>query len=186
MSEAFEEIVAVLLESDGYWVKRNIKIHLSSERQTALGLKSGACELDIVAVRTTGTPEILIVECKSFARSDGVDWKTFSPPVAPIIRRHRYKMFFSVELRSAITSLLTENGITPPNVRHTYCLASAATRRSDHEQIKCHLIANEMQFFDRAWLMERFDVLGKSETYQNNIVATMASLYHASSDKKYL
>lgn len=185
MSEAFEEVVAVLLEASGYWVKRNVKIHLSSSQQTQLGLKSGACELDVVAVRLTEPQEVLVVECKGFARSGGVNWNTFAPPNPPITRRHRYKLFWSKPMRDAVTDLLKSNQITP-NLPHVYCLASAATKSSDHQKIESHLQTDGMRLLDRAWLTNRLTHLGGSAVYQNNTVATLAGFYHHPNNGNYL
>jgi hypothetical protein len=183
VSEAFEEVVAVLLEADGYWVKRNVKLHVPGA--TALGLKSGACELDIVAYRHSHPAEVLVVECKSFGRSGGVDKKTFDPPVPPIARRHRYKLFWSPQLRQGISQLLGDTGVTPQGVQHVYCLASAATAKADHQYIANYLTSNGMRFFDRAWLSKNLAALASSSVYQNCIVSTLASFYHGPSNGNY-
>lgn len=179
MTEAFEEIVAVLLEAEGYWVRRNVKIKLSPEQVQMLGLKSVVCELDLVAYRKSAPEQVLIVECKSFGRSGGITWKTYQKPDKPTTRRHRYKLFWSQPLQAEIVSLLQSNEITP-QVPHIYCLASTATDKGSHQQIRDHLHANGMQFFDRAWLSKGLLALGANPVYQNCTTVALASFYHPS------
>ena len=182
MSEAFEEIMAVLLESDGYWLKRNVKIQLPAPTAASLGLKSGACELDLVAFNATEPQEVLIVECKSYGRSGGVDWRTFKAPTPPITRRHRYRLFWNKPLQAGITALLQSSGITPA-VPHVYCLASAATIQTSHAKIQAHLHAGGMRFFDRAWVSQKLLALGTSPVYQNCTVSSLASFHHPASGR---
>ena len=182
MSEAFEDIVAVLLEADGYWVKRNVKIQIPSAQVVTLGLRNGACELDLVALRLKEPQEVLVVECKSFGRSGGVDWKTFAPPTPPVTRKHRYRLFWDYAFQASITGLLNTNGVTP-SLPHVYCLASAATQASSHAQIQAHLHARGMRLFDRAWLMQRLAAHGVSPVNENCTVSALATIFHPSSSR---
>ena len=183
MSEAFEDIIGVLLEADGYWIKRNVKLQVPGA--AALGLKSGACELDLVAFRPTDPAEVLIIECKSFGRSGGIDWKTFAPPEGATTRRHRYKLFWSQQLRQGIVELLQVNRITPPQLPHVFCLASAATAKAHHQLIANHLSDSGMRFFDRFWVEQRLQALGNNRVYQNCVVSSLACFYHSTANNGY-
>lgn len=182
MSEAFEEVVATLLENCGYWVKRNVKLRVPAAR--ALGFGNSAFELDIVACRHSDPFEVLIVECKAYGRSGGVDWQTFSPPQNHH-HRHRYRLFWSPDLRNQITHLLQTNGIIPA-AEPVYCLASAATVAASHPQISSYLREREMRLLDRAWVSDQLVALGENPVYQNNIVACMSNFYHGPDNDGYL
>lgn len=184
MSEAFEELVATLLEAEGYWVKRNIKIHLSKDDLAEIRVRSGSLELDIVAFKHGPSPEVLVVECKSFPRSGGVDWTTFDRPGPGITRKHRYRLFWDQALRDAISKYLIASSVTP-DVPHVFSLASSATKKSDHPRIRAHLLQNGMRFLDRDWLDVNLTKLGNASVYHNSISATLATYYHSTNRGTY-
>ncbi len=183
MSEAFEEIVAVLLEADGYWVKRNVKFRMPASSD--LRLEPLSIELDVVALRPTDPSEVLIVECKAYARSGGVDWTTFGLPRNGSARQHRYKLFWDVVRRDRIVTYLKNATITP-DIPHIFCLASAATAAGSHTPILNYLTENGMRFFDQRWVKDRLERLGANDVYQNCVVSTLASIYHHPDRAKFL
>ena len=75
--EAFEQVVASLLERDGFWVRSSVKVDLTKEEKRKIGRHSSPrWELDIVAYKGR-TNELWLVECKSYLDSGGVTMSAF-------------------------------------------------------------------------------------------------------------
>lgn len=72
--DAFEQLAAELLFANGWWVQTSVKVELTKEEKKQVGRQSSPrWELDVVAYKGA-TNEILVIECKSFLDSRGVQW----------------------------------------------------------------------------------------------------------------
>jgi len=181
MSEAFEDVVATLLQARGYLVARNLSLVLASMPSNKAGDR---CEIDIVAVKLGATPEILVVECKSTFGSDGLDWTNFAPPTSSR-RTHRYRMFWSKPMRDQIRSELIKHlGITS-SIPSTFCLASASTQRTSHKRIRAELRKGQMRLFDQAWLRREMRHVAGAKTYSNSITHFVSALFYHPERKRY-
>ncbi len=66
---AFEELVGNLLERQGFWVKRNLKVELTAEEKRRISRPScPRWELDLLAYRANNN-ELLVCECKSYSKT---------------------------------------------------------------------------------------------------------------------
>ncbi len=69
---AFEDIVKLYLEEQGYWVRQSVKVDISIENKRKLGTPSmPRPEIDLVAYKAESN-ELLLVEVKSLLDSYGV------------------------------------------------------------------------------------------------------------------
>ena len=75
--DAFETVVASILQRQGYWTLTSVKVELTKAEKVKIGRHSSPrWELDVVAYRGKGN-EVLAVECKSFLDSPGVECSAF-------------------------------------------------------------------------------------------------------------
>jgi hypothetical protein len=69
----FESLVAEILETEGYWVRRGYKVELTKGEKRAIGRRSSPrWEIDLLAYDAAENT-VLAVECKSYLDSPGVD-----------------------------------------------------------------------------------------------------------------
>ena len=94
--DAFESLVSMILRHEGYWTTPSFKVELSKREKRSIDRASSPrWELDLVAYKGS-TNELLVVECKSFLDSTGVNFrKGFEPD-------RRYKLFTDRKLRTVV------------------------------------------------------------------------------------
>ena len=146
---AFEELIAALLQREGYWVRASIKVELSKEEKKAIGRPSSPrWELDVVGYHAVRN-ELLILECKSYLDSVGVCINDLSDPHARYSAR--YKLFSEPELLRVVSTRLvkqlTDRGSCRPNPVVKLGLAAGRLARST-DQAKLQL------FFEaKGWVL---------------------------------
>lgn len=126
---AFENIVAQYLESEGYWVKQSVKVNISSDDKKAIGLPTmPRPEIDLVALNVKENM-LLLVEAKSYLDSQGVyfgdeDIGKFNPKMDTW---KRYRLFADTTFRGIITKRLKEefldSGLINQKTKISYALA---------------------------------------------------------------
>jgi hypothetical protein len=124
--DAFEQVVATVLDRDGYWVRTSVKVALTAEEKREIGRPSAPrWELDVVAYSGL-TNELLVVECKSYLDSYGVRTTSFDGSKAD--EETRYKLFSDEVLRRVVLSRLEKQLVAqrfcPEGTRATLCLAA--------------------------------------------------------------
>jgi hypothetical protein len=103
----FESIVAMLLEAEGYWVRRSFKVNVTPEEKRAIGKPSiPRPEIDLLAHHFQRN-EVIAVEAKSYFDSQGVK-------LADLLEVHdvpegRYKLFTSERYRSIVLQRLHQD-----------------------------------------------------------------------------
>jgi hypothetical protein len=76
--DSFENVIASLLEKNGFWTRTSVKVELTDEEKKHIGWKtSPRLEIDIVAYKGK-TNELWLVECKSYLDSGGVGFSAFN------------------------------------------------------------------------------------------------------------
>lgn len=81
--DAFEQIVKIVLEGQGWWVRQGYKVELTKEEKVVMGrYSSPRWEIDLLAYKPE-SDQILIVECKSFLDSFGVRASEFIDSEGP-------------------------------------------------------------------------------------------------------
>ncbi len=175
--DAFEQIVAMLLERDGYWVRTSYKVCLTKTEKKHVGIPtSPRWELDVVAYRPKDNV-ILVVECKSFLNSVGVGYNSFSGKNKKGARR--YKLFTDAKLRRTVFSRLKKqlrrDGQILPYVKVRLCLAAGHIHKGDREKIKQHCEKKGWGLFAEDWFREQFHELAEAG-YENDIAIVAAKL----------
>jgi hypothetical protein len=98
--DAFETVIASILQRQGYWTLTRVKVELTKAEKRSIQIPSSPrWELDIVGYRGS-TNEILVVECKSFLDSPGVECGAFDGTNAKAAKR--YKLFWNARLCSVV------------------------------------------------------------------------------------
>lgn len=176
--DAFESIVAGLLEREGFWIRSSYRVTLTKEEKAALGKTTlPRVEIDMLAYRAVSN-ELRLVECKSFLDSDGVRMCAFdgtNPKFA-----NRFKLFVNVGLYESVSrrvvEQLTSVGACRPNPKVTLCLVAG---RIPSESERVRLAAH---FNDKGWLLLgakwlKDGLLAVSEDgYVNDVGAIVAKL----------
>jgi hypothetical protein len=174
--DAFETVIASILQRQGYWTLTSFKVDLTKAEKREIGRHSAPrWELDVVAYRGRDH-ELRIVECKSFLDSLGVQCAAFdgSNPAAA----KRYKLFCDATLRRVVLRRLEEqvvsSGFCGPGPTVRLCLA-AGKIKGDAAWLRSH-------FEEQGWLLmgpdqirEELEALRESG-YENSVAAVVTKL----------
>jgi Holliday junction resolvase-like predicted endonuclease len=124
---AFEDIVKLYLEEEGYWVRQSVKVHkITKEDKRKLKKPSlPTPEIDIVAYKAKEN-KLLLVEVKSLLDSYGVHFEAVSGINQE--EGERYKLFTNDLFRQIITDRLKEEylqlGLINTSTKIRYALAA--------------------------------------------------------------
>lgn len=173
--DAFESLVAMLLESEGYWTKTSFKIDLTKQDKVAMGIPTcPRWEVDVLTYSGQRN-EVVAVECKSFLDSTGVIFRhgEFEPP-------ERYKLFTMSEVRrrvlARLRSQLASTGATAKNPLITLALATGKiARKSDRAGLKRHFEQSGWKLYDDAWIRERLSSIANA-SYEDDLAHVCAKL----------
>lgn len=175
--DAFENIVAMILSREGYWVRTPYKVNLTKEEKRKIDRPSSPrWELDVVAYKPASN-ELLVIECKSFLNSLGVVYEDFSGKSER--GKKRYKLFNDIRLwsvvRSRLVRQLKKEGacLNRPKVR--LCLAAGRIRPKDRDKIQSYCKKHGWQLFDADWFKTKFGELADSG-YENEVAIVAAKL----------
>ena len=174
--DAFESVVAALLERKGYWTRTSVKVELTKEEKRLIGRPSSPrWEIDVVAYKGS-TNSLLVVECKSYLNSPGVRFSSFDGSSER--EANRYKLFNEEGLRKVVFNRLSmqlvESGFCPKPPEITLCLV-AGNIYQDAKPIQEHFKKNGGELWDADWLRNELEILSKSG-YDNTIVAIVSKL----------
>lgn len=185
--EAFEQVVAMLLHRQGYWVQTSYKVGLTKEDKKAIALPSSPrWEIDVVAYRPADNV-VLAVECKSFLNSPGVSFLSFSGQNSR--GATRYKLFTNPRLRQVVLARLAtqlcDKKLALRRPRIQLCLAAAHIRNGHRDKIHSHCLQQGWQLFDSAWFAEQLADVHDWE-YENDVAIVAAKLAAGALRKKGL
>jgi|WetSurMetagenome_2_1015567.scaffolds.fasta_scaffold08790_5 hypothetical protein len=152
--QAFEALIAEILESEGYWVRRGHKVGLIKEDKQKIGRPSSPrWEIDVLGYSAPKNL-VLAVECKSYLDSPGVNLADIQGG------RYagRYKLFTESTLREVVLARLklelVEMGLSAANP--TVQLALAVGRlQSDPAALRTYFDDRGWLLFDPDWVRER-------------------------------
>jgi len=103
----FENIVRLLLEREGYWVRSSFKVNLTKEEKRYTGKHSiPRPEIDLVAFHPK-QKKLLAIEVKSFFDSTGVNPAELEK--VHEVAEGTYKMFTSERLRGVVLRRLSQD-----------------------------------------------------------------------------
>jgi hypothetical protein len=174
--DAFESVVAALLERRGYWTRTSVKVELTKEEKRLIGRPSSPrWEIDVIAYKGSAN-SLLVVECKSYLNSYGVKLSGFDG--SSELDASRYKLFNDEVLRNTVfqrlSTQLVEAGFCPKPPKITLCLV-AGNIYKDAEPIKDHFKKNGWELWDAEWLKNELEILSNSG-YDNTVVAIVSKL----------
>jgi len=139
--DAFESIVAIYLDSLGYWVKQSVKVDIGIEGKRKIGTHSMPTpEIDLVAFNSTKN-ELILIEVKSFLDSGGVEFGGLSGGSEKT--RKRYRLLNDPTFQKVITQKLLESFVKSKFINNSttvkYALAAGKVYEKDYEKVKKHL-----------------------------------------------
>lgn len=194
--EAFESIVGMLLEREGYWVRGGFRVQLTHRDKARLNRPNcPRWEVDLLAYKAFSN-ELLVVECKSYLDSAGVKHSA----VFDNGNRDssRFKLFNDPRLREVVLARLEEQllseGLCKRSPSIVLCLAAGKIADGTNaEKLKRDFKKRDWRLFDVEWVRERLRRIAQSR-YEDATIAEVAKLLlrggipstHVSHDKAEL
>ena len=174
--DSFESVVAAILGRRGYWTQTSVKVELTREEKRKIGRHSSPrWELDVVGYRGASN-ELLVVECKSFLDSPGVQVSTFAGKNPDNIKR--YKLFFDDVLRKVVLKRLERQFLARGfcRSRPVLKLALAAGKvNGDEAWLEAHLRKQGRDFFGPSAIRAELEAL-RDIGYENSVAAVVAKI----------
>lgn len=176
--DAFETVVSEILWQKGYWIQTSLKVELTKDDKLAINRPSSPrWEIDVVGYSGKRN-ELLIVECKSYLDSLGVQYRAFDGTDLKIASR--FKLFNDTSLRDVVTGRLRQQLVERGLIREDPVIKLALAcgkivREKDRLLLKEHFERNGWLLWDEAWLKENLERMSKGG-YENSSVAVVAKL----------
>jgi len=174
--DAYESVIATILERDGFWVRTSLKVELTKAEKVEIGRPSSPrWEIDVVGFRA-GDNVLRVVECKSYLDSRGVSLSAFDPSND---LASRFKLFNEPKTREVVfrrlVRQLSETKAIKESPTVELCLAAGKIIGADVAGLRSHFDANGWLLFDPEWIRERLSEIA-GEGYDNSIAAVTAKL----------
>jgi len=174
--DAFETVIASILQRQGYWTLTSVKVELTKAEKRAIQIPSSPrWELDIVGYRGS-TNEILVVECKSFLDSPGVECGGFDGTNAKAAKR--YKLFCNARLRRVVLRRLQRQllagGFCAKRPSMKLCLA-AGKIRGDETWLRTYFKKNGWTLWGPEFIRSELRTLCDAG-YENSVAAIVTKL----------
>lgn len=175
--QAYELLVAALLEREGYWVKGSFKVKLTKEDKHKIGRPSSPrWEIDVVAYRP-GDRQLLAVECKSYFDSRGVTYEAVAKGSKDDTR---YKLFVDENLREVVLGRLVlqlheDKSIAPDSTVRLCLAAGRIATNADRTSLKTYFDQNGWLLLDETWARDGLRHLAEGG-YENSVAAVAAKL----------
>jgi len=174
--DAFETVVAAILQRLSYWTATGFKVELTKEEKRQVGRHSTPrWELDVVGYSGRQN-EVFVVECKSFLDSRGVCCDAFdgTNPDA----EKRYKLFSEETLRQVVLDRLRiqlfATGLCPSDARIVLGLA-AGKIYGDEDWLRNHFESRGWRLWTPSFIREQLYGL-RDSGYDNSVAAVVAKL----------
>jgi len=146
---AFENIIKLYLEEEGYWVRQSVKVNISTEDKKAIGLPTmPRPEIDLVALNMKEN-ELLLIEVKSLLDSYGVYFEAVSDEKDELASR--YRLFTDGKYRTIVTKRLREaylkQGLINKDTTINYGLAAGHIHSGNEAQIGEYFLRKGWKLF---------------------------------------
>lgn len=177
---AFESLIASILQSKGYWVLGTVKVVLTKDEKLKIKRPtSPRWEIDIVAYKPKGNI-LLAVECKSYLDSTGVDSKALFDGGHRYA--NRYKLFTEKDTQRVVLNALvrqlknkgTLNGSPKPKL----CLAAGRVAPASREKLKLEFQKRKWELFEIEWIRKGLNEIA-ADGYEKSVVSIAAKLLAA-------
>ncbi len=175
--DSFEKVIADILERKGYWTRICVKVGLTKEDKIAIGRPSSPrWELDVVGYRGHDN-ELLVLECKSYLDSPGVDVATFAGKNKE--DEKRYKLFFEQKLRNVVLNRLSkqlvDEGFCAPRPKIKFGLAAGKIRGADEKGISSYFKKRKWELLTPRDIQRELNTL-RNAKYENNVATVVVKL----------
>jgi hypothetical protein len=178
--DSFEQVVAAILERQGYWTRTAFKVDLTPEDKKAIDRPSSPrWELDIVGYRGKDN-RLIVLECKSFFDSLGVRAATFLDREAYMTPKDsmKYKLFFNTNLRRVVfrslRKQLVKDGSCAPWPKLSFGLA-AGKINGDERLLAAHFKKKRWELWTPSMIRHALSDFSKTK-YENNIAAVVTKI----------
>jgi len=175
---AFEDIVKLYLESEGYWIRQSVKVEISKEDKRAIDLPTmPRPEIDLVALNVKEN-ELLLIEVKSYLDSYGVYFEAVSDKDDKLAER--YRLFTNETFRKIVTAKLREEylkqGLINENTKMNYALAAGNIHSAaDELKISEHFSQQGWILFSPKKIKDKVKELSQ-KGWEDNLVTITAKL----------
>ena len=174
--DAFETVVTLILQRQGYWTRTSVMVELTKAEKRAIGRPSSPrWQLDIVAYSGRDN-DLRVVECKSFLDSPGVECKAFKRGNASAA--NRYKLFCDAKLRRVVfrrlERQLVKDGFCPKKPTIRLCLA-AGKIRGDEAWLRAHFDRRGWVLIGPRVIREELERL-RDASYENSVAAVVTKM----------
>lgn len=174
--DAFETVVASILQRQGYWTLTSVKVDLTKAEKREIGRHSTPrWELDVVAYRGSNN-ELKVVECKSFLDSPGVECGAFDGSKKNA--EDKYKLFCESKLRKVVfrrlEQQLVSSGFCAKKPKIQLCLA-AGKIRGDENWLQSHFQKKGWLLLGPQYIRAELEKL-RDSGYENNVAAVVTKL----------
>lgn len=164
----FENIVATLLEADGYWVRQSYKVNLTKDEKVRIGKPSiPRPEIDLLALKLDRN-EIIAFEAKSFLDSPGVDLTELQE--AHEQPTGRYKLFTCERYRTIVLERLLADlvalGMATPKATVRLGLAAGKVRSGQAEALETFMQERRWIFWSPKLIKQKVEALAR-RGYEN-------------------
>ena len=179
---AFEDIVKLFLEEEGYWVRQSVKVEISKEEKRELGNPTmPRPEIDIVALKVD-INELLLVEVKSYLDSYGVYYEAVTGNVTKKYEEKdakRYKLLNDKRFRKVVTERLkedySEKGLINQKTKINYGLATGNIKYPEDEQRIREYFSKQKEkwiLFSEKYIKDKIKRLSRKGWEDNLIIMT--------------
>ena len=174
---AFEDIVAQILEEEGYWVQKSVKINVTKEEKRMIGKPSiPRPEIDLVAYKASKNV-LLLLEVKSYLDSPGVKFEHLAQETK--IPEGRYKLFTCANYRKIITNRIMkefiDKGLINQKTKVRYSLATGKIYSNNEQRIKDLFKKKGWILFEPKYIKDKIISLS-TKGYEDNAVTITAKL----------
>lgn len=176
--DSFENIIASIMEKDGFWTKTEFKVDLTKEEKREMGRPSSPrWELDVLAYKAS-TNEVLVIECKSYLDSTGVGSDAFINPESKDATR--YKLFTEANTRAVVFGRLSKqlvaSGLSIKRPKLKLCLAVGKVKNEKSlTELETHFKKNNWLLMSPSWIKDRLEEMSEGG-YENSVAAVTAKL----------
>ena len=176
--DAFENVVAEILQRDGYWVRNAFKVELTKEEKREIGRPSSPrWELDLVGYSAKRN-ELLVVECKSYLDSGGVAFRAFDGSDTQF--SSRFKLFNESNLRRVVFTRLRRQmadlGLITEETKLKLALACGKiVSKTDRGNLREHFEKMGWELWDSEWLQEKLRKISEGG-YENSQISVVSKI----------
>jgi hypothetical protein len=179
--DAFESIVAMILEEKGFWVKRSVKLNISKSEKSFIGKASmPRPEIDLVAF-SSKEDKLILIEAKSFLDSYGVRFNNIVDLKS--VGAERYKLLNDKKFQKVVIRQIRKDflraGLIKSSTKIRLGLAAgkicSRSKVSDQPAIEKYFRKKEWFLLSPQEIKERLLRLSKTG-WENNVIHQVVKL----------